>query len=272
MSTRLGVGPAFASLVIGFLAAAYFAGALSLVAQQNPFDTVVDARMGRRLFQAECGRCHGDDAKGNDEAGGPDLTTGVFNHASTDTGLFEVVRDGVSGTTMVGISWAPEDEIWQIVTYLNSLSINPDNYDLPGSVESGELLFNAKGECSNCHMVDGVGGRLGPDLSSVATRRRPEELRVDLTYPNETVEPRWWTMRVTQSDGTVIEGLRMNEDTFSLRVMDENENLWHFSKHEIRSSEREESSTMPSVSETLTTTEVDDLVAYLFSLRKESSR
>ena len=62
----------------------------------------------------------------------------------------------------------------------------------------------------------------------------------------------------------------MNEDTFTLRIMDENENLWHFSKGQIRSSERIETSTMPSASETLSASEVDDLVAYLFSLRKES--
>ena len=62
----------------------------------------------------------------------------------------------------------------------------------------------------------------------------------------------------------------MNEDTFTLRIMDGQENLWHFSKSEIRSSERIETSTMPSVGETLSPSEVDDLIAYLFSLRKES--
>ena len=77
-------------------------------------------------------------------------------------------------------------------------------------------------------------------------------------------------MKVTRADGSVVEGLRMNEDTFTLRIMDENENLWHFAKSQIRSSERIETSTMPSASETLSAAEVDDLVAYLFSLRKES--
>ena len=57
-------------LVIGLVGAASPADA-----QENPFDTTVDARMGRRVFRAECGRCHGRDAKGNDETGAPDLTT-----------------------------------------------------------------------------------------------------------------------------------------------------------------------------------------------------
>ena len=119
-------------------------------------------------------------------------------------------------------------------------------------------------------MVGGSGGRLGPDLSTVGNRRDPDELKEDLIEPNETVLPRWWTMKVTRADGSVAEGLRMNEDTFTLRIMDKDENLWHFSKSQIRSSERIETSTMPSASETLSASEVDDLVAYLFSLRKES--
>ena len=259
------------SLLIGsFLVISVCGTAAPANAQENPFDTTVDARMGRRVFRAECGRCHGRDAKGNDETGAPDLTTGRFATASTDAGLFEVIRDGIPGTTMVGISWAPDQAIWQVVTYINSLTINPGDYDLPGRAANGQNIFNGKGNCSSCHMVGGSGGRLGPDLSTVANRRKPEELKTDLTDPDETVEPRWWTMKLTRSDGSVVEGLRMNEDTFTLRIMDGQENLWHFSKSEIRSSERIETSTMPSVGETLSPSEVDDLIAYLFSLRKES--
>jgi putative heme-binding domain-containing protein len=239
-------------------------------AQKNPFDTEVDERIGARVFLSECGRCHGRDAKGNDETGAPDLTRGRFKSASTDQGLFQVIRDGIPGTAMVGIGWAPEPTIWQVVAYVNSLRIDPGDYDLPGSVERGRDLFRGKGNCASCHMVQGSGGRLGPDLSTVANRRKPDELRTDLTDPDETVEPRWWTLKVSRADGSIVEGLRMNEDTFTLRIMDARENLWHFSKGELRSMERIETSSMPSVAETLTASEVDDLVAYLFSLRKES--
>ena len=118
-------------------------------------------------------------------------------------------------------------------------------------------------------MVNGVGGRLGPDLSTVANRRDPDELRSDLVNPDEDVAPRWWTVRVTRADGSLVEGLRMNEDTFSVRIMDSDENLWHFMKSGIRASERVTTSTMPSY-DNLTQSEMDDLVAYLFSLRRES--
>jgi putative heme-binding domain-containing protein len=94
----------------------------------------------------------------------------------------------------------------------------------------------------------------------------------DLVSPEDEVEPRWWTVTVTQADGTVVEGLRMDEDTFTIRLMDQDERLWAFSKTDIRSYDRMENSTMPNYEETLTAGEIDDLVAYLFSLRKESSQ
>ncbi len=259
-----------ASLIAGFLVLGTFGIRKPAEAQENPFATEVDERIGERVFLAECGRCHGQDAKGNDETGAPDLTRGRFRNASTDAGLFQVIRDGIPGTAMIGIGWAPDTTIWQIVAYVNTLRIDPGDYDLPGSVDQGRQIFNGKGDCASCHMVDGAGGRLGPDLSAVANRRKPEELKTDLTDPDETVEPRWWTLKVTRADGSVVEGLRMNEDTFTLRIMDAGENLLHFSKKELRSVQRIETSTMPIVTGALTASEVDDLVAYLFSLRKES--
>ena len=242
---------------------------MPVAAQENRFDTTVDVRMGQRLFRAQCGRCHGRDATGNDETGAPDLTTGTFANASSDEGLFQVIREGIDGTAMIGISPRASDQtVWQIVSYVNSLNLDPEDYNLPGNVNTGQQIYNGKGNCANCHMVNGTGGRRGPDLSTVANRREPDELHTDLLSPNEHVEPRWWTIRVTREDGSVIEGLRMNEDTFTLRIMDENENLWHFSKSQIRSSERIMTTTMPSYDNTLTANEVDDLVAYLFSLRR----
>lgn len=237
-------------------------------AQENPYDTVVDRTMGQRAFQAQCGRCHGRDAKGAGEAGAPDLTDNI--EANTDQALFSVIREGIEGTAMVGISpHASEQTVWQIVTFLNSLSLDPSDYDPPGDVDLGRHVYDTKGTCGTCHRVRGEGGRLGPDLTAIGSRLDPDELRTALTDPDDRVTPRWWTMRVTRADGSVVEGLRMNEDTFTLRIIDKDENLWHFSKREIRSSERIKTSTMPAT-QNLTASELDDLVTYLFSLQKES--
>jgi cytochrome c oxidase cbb3-type subunit 3 len=238
-------------------------------AQENPFETLIDVRMGERVFRAQCGRCHGRDARGNDETGAPDLTTGQFSRVSSDAGMFGVIRDGIENTAMIGISpRASEQTVWQIVSYINSLNLDPGDYNLPGDAARGEQVY-VGANCSSCHMIRGEGGRTGPDLSTVGSRLDPDELATSLTDPSAEVAPRWWTMRITRPDGSTIEGLRMNEDTFTVRIMDDDENLWSFMKSEIRSSERITTSTMPAA-DSLTESAVDDLVAYLFSLRRES--
>ena len=156
--------------------------------------------------------------------------------------------------------------IWQVVTYLRSLS-TPADVALAGDEAAGERLFFGKGDCVGCHMVSGRGGRLGPNLTAVGTSRSPDELKTDLLDPSATVRPRWWTVRVVREDGSRVQGLRIGDDTFSVRLMDEDEELWSFSKKELRSVETVESSTMPSYTDTLTASEIDDLVAYLFTRR-----
>ncbi|MBL4819459.1 MAG: c-type cytochrome [Gammaproteobacteria bacterium] len=236
----------------------------------NLYNTAVDVRVGGRYFQRQCSRCHGADAKGTDETGAPDLT-GTISRASTDFGIYNIIRKGIQGTAMLPVpADTPDPKVWQLVAYINSLRINPANIDLTGSPDAGQSLFTSKGSCSDCHMIGGTGGRRGPDLSLVGQRLDPDELKIAMTNPDELVDPRWWTMRITQKNGSVVEGLRMEEDTFSLRVIDENADLWSFRKNEIQSYERVETSTMPSYTQTLTEGEIDDLVAYLFSLRKDN--
>lgn len=236
----------------------------------NLYNTSYDINAGERYFERQCSRCHGFDAKGDDETGGPDLT-GRLTRASTNVGVYNIIREGIPGTAMLALGAnLPQAQVWQLVAYIDSLRTDPANIDLPGSATAGNSLFSGKGDCNSCHMVNGQGGRQGPDLSRVGERRDPEELLSDLLSPHEDVAPRWWTMQVTTSDGIRREGLRMNEDSFSLRIMDDEANLWSFSKSQLESFERVEESTMPSYSQTLNDGEIDDLVAYLFSLRKEN--
>ena len=233
------------------------------------YNTAVDIRMGNRYFERQCSRCHGFDARGNDETGAPDLT-GTLRRASSDAGIFNIIREGIPGTAMLPVAAdVPNPTVWQLVAYINSLRYDPASVDLAGNASSGADLFGGKGECSNCHMVNGQGGRLGPDLSRVGENQTPEDLLQSMLDPDAAVAPRWWTIQVAGRDGEVREGFRMNEDSFSLRIMDIDANLWSFQKRDIESYERSEQSTMPGYGRALSDNELDDLVAYLFSLRRE---
>jgi cytochrome c oxidase cbb3-type subunit III len=233
------------------------------------FNTEMDVRLGQRYFERQCSRCHGFDAKGNDETGAPDLT-GTLRRATTDAGIFNIIRGGITGTAMIGVTAdVPDSTVWQLVAYINSLRYDPASVELAGSADAGQRLFRGKGDCSSCHMVNGEGGRMGPDLSRVGENRTPDDLQMAILAPSDEVAPRWWTLRITGPDGVMREGFRMNEDSFSLRIMDDDENLWSFRKSQIQSYERVEESTMPSYEQSLSESELDDLIAYLFSLRRQ---
>jgi len=231
----------------------------------NVFTTARDVQTGGVMFDRHCSRCHGIGATGGER--GPDLTRG-FRRASTDAGLFGVIRGGVPDTEMRGIAAGQSDQtVWQIVAYLRSLT-GGMRVEVPGDATAGAQVY-ARSECAGCHVVDGVGGRDGPDLSSVGSRRSPTELRTDLVDPDEDVEPEWWTMRVVHRDGTRVEGRRMGEGTYSVRILDAEGRMWSLQKRDLAESERVETSTMPSYRDRLTPQQLQDLVAYLYGLTRE---
>lgn len=237
----------------------------------NLYNTGVDIRLGERYFQRQCSRCHGPDARGDDETGAPDLT-GNLSRASSDAGIFTIIRQGIAGTAMLPVPGeTPDATVWQLVAFINSLRNDPANIDLPGSPARGQAIYRSLDmDCARCHMIDGNGGRQGPDLSRIGDELTPDQIKLALTDPDAEVDPRWWTLRVTQKNGEQLQGLRMNEDTFGLRLMDDSANLWSFRKNQLESYQRLETSTMPGYVQLLTDSELDDLVAYLFSLRKEN--
>ncbi len=240
---------------------------LSAQEEDNPFTTAMDVRTGRQLFTRQCSVCHGVRATGGDV--GPDLTTGAFEHASTDAGLFSVISDGIPDTPMAGLNRNRSDQaVWQLVAYVRSLSGSGERVAVAGDATAGERLYLGMGNCSSCHRIDSEGGRHGPDLTTIGDRRSPEQLLSDLVDPDERVQPAWWTMRVTHLDGTRVEGLRMNEGTYSVRILDSDDNLWSLQKRDLRESERIETSSMPSYTGTLTAGQLEDLVAYLYGLSR----
>jgi cytochrome c oxidase cbb3-type subunit 3 len=237
---------------------------LSGQAGANVYTTARDVQAGETQFDRHCSRCHGIGGTGGER--GPDLTRG-FQRASTDAGLFGVVRDGVPDTEMRGIARDQSDQtVWQIVAYLRSLT-GGIRVDVPGDATAGMRVYARVG-CAECHAIGGVGGLDGPDLSVVGSRRSPEELRSDLIDPDERVDPDWWTMRVTHRDGTRVEGRRMGEGTYSVRILDSEGRMWSFQKRDLVESERVETSTMPSYRGRLTAMELQDLVAYLYGLTR----
>jgi cytochrome c1 len=80
---------------------------------------------------------------------------------------------------------------------------------------------------------------------------------------------RYWPVTLTLADGTSVQGVVLNEDSYSIQVIDEEERLLSYTKKLLKEVRRGQVSSMPTFQDDLTDAEVDDLVAYLASLKRK---
>jgi putative heme-binding domain-containing protein len=154
------------------------------------------------------------------------------------------------------------------LVYLSLVAAQDPADRAPEGANAGKLLFEGKGRCLTCHSVADAGGSLGPDLSWIGILRTPESLRRSLTDPGGQISRRYFTLVVETKDGNKFEGLRLNEDDFSIQIRDTRGDLKSFRKDDLKDLRREPRSLMPSYDRELSATEVDRLVAYLRTLRR----
>jgi cytochrome c oxidase cbb3-type subunit III len=234
---------------------------------------------GASLFRGNCSPCHGLSAKGGGR--GPDLTSGYFAHGGRDKEIFDTIMQGVPGTDMPANTFE-DSETWAIIAYIRSVS-GGGHRTVPGDVAKGKAIFSGTGNCSQCHMVNGVGGRLGPDLSRVGVARSPAYLVESIRDPskelsNGMLDPNrfyglpmlYERVTVVTTSGEKIVGVPKNEDTFSIQMLDQDEHLRLFLKKDLKDVVEERKSLMPAYTEDmLNAAELQDLVAYLASLGRK---
>jgi putative heme-binding domain-containing protein len=232
--------------------------------RKNPFTGNAEAiNFGRSLFRMNCALCHGIAARGGR---GPDLTSGRWTHGDNDAAIFRTITKGVPGTEMTPADMR-EDEVWMIVAFLRSLTVT-SSAPITGNREAGEKLFFSEANCAQCHMVRGKGGRLGPDLSRIGSARSVAHLIESIREPNKEIPRGYETVIAVTKEGKRIVGVRKNEDTFSLQLMDHTEKLHLFLKKDLREVISQPNSLMPGYNERmLDEKKLQDLLAYMISLR-----
>lgn len=232
---------------------------------------------GERQFRTHCARCHGMDGAGGE---GPSLARPFLTRVRDDTGLASLITNGIPGTGMPRTWLLSAAEIEQLVSYVRFLGRTP-NEPLTGSPERGRELFESKGGCSTCHTVGGFGTNLGPDLSAVGARRGAGYLYESLIDPGAalpeglTVLPVGFAdflpVRIVTRAGVEMTGMRVNEDSYTIQLRDEDGEVHSLRKLELEALEKQfDKSLMPNYRGTFSDAEMDDLVAYLASLRGQS--
>lgn len=254
-----------------------------LMAQEkNPYagDAKV-AKLGEYQFRSNCAFCHGLGARGGGR--GPDLTRAQKHHGNTDAEIFHNIHDGIAGTAMpaatnggIGVGMSDE-EIWQVVNYLRSVEKKATAAETGDSSRGKELFYGNTVGCSTCHMVNGKGGRLGPDLTTTGASRSVEYLMDSVRVPSRRLaqglsEPlkdfaqEYETAVAVTPDGSLVEGVILNEDSFTVQMMDRNEQLHFFEKTKLRSYQKSRASLMPVYDDkSLPEKDLKDLIAFLLA-------
>src|SRR6267154_1629695 len=239
------------------------------------------AKLGEFEFRANCAFCHGLGARGGGR--GPDLTRAKKRHGSTDSDLFRTINEGVPGTAMppngatqqgVGMT---EEEIWQVISYIRSVQVKAPA-QLAGNAVHGKELFYGRAACSTCHMIHGNGGRLGPDLSTTGSARSTEYLVESVRSPSRRLaqgiseamkefSQEYETVTVVTADGTKFLGVVLNEDHFTLQMIDTREQMHLFEKDRLRSFEKSRESLMPAYDQKmLHDKDMQDVIAYVLAV------
>ena len=249
---------------------AFVCGAIGLIAlggrvnaqQQTGQYEQADIEYGLVVYRAQCATCHGDNGDG---VPGVDLRSGQLRHAATDRELRRVISDGIPGTGMPPFNLDPAESAG-IMAYLRNMNFEADAVAL-GNTARGRTVFEGKGECARCHRVKGQGPRLAPELTAIGAMRAPSALQRSLLDPTGSMRPINRPVVVVTRDGERVTGRRLNEDTYTVQLIDGQERLRSFDKADLREYTILTESPMPSYEDRLSPQELADLLAYLISLK-----
>ena len=223
----------------------------------------VDIEYGALLYGMHCINCHGENG---DLLPQINLRSGAFPNSPGDRELGENIRNGIPGTAMIANAY-DDSEITALVAYVRNIATVAPNSIVLGDSVRGQALFEGEGACTDCHRVNGRGPRFAPDLSSIGATRTASQLERTLAGGDSSLIPINRPVRIVTSDGTVINGRRLNEDRYTVQLVDETERLRSLVKADLEEYTVLETSAHPAYGEIFDETDRADLLAYLLSLK-----
>jgi putative heme-binding domain-containing protein len=237
--------------------------AAALVAQAPLHDAQypdADIAYGAKLYTEKCVNCHGTTG---DAIGGVNLRSGKFRNAVIDRDLERFIRAGSpAGMPAFMLDNA---EMAGIIAYLRNMNAFDSSVVKTGDAARGQTVVEGKGNCTSCHRIGATGSRVAPNLSEIGSARSAGSIQRSLVDPTGQMMPINRPVRAVRKDGTTVAGRRLNEDTYSVQVLDDRGQLHSLLKSDLREFTIGAVSPMPSYKSTLTESDIADVVAYLLS-------
>jgi cytochrome c oxidase cbb3-type subunit 3 len=220
---------------------------------------------GRALYRSNCAFCHGLTGRGGR---GPNLVAG---ERKSDEQIGKIIKNGVPGSTMPAFSGFEPDEIGKLIAFLHHLAGTEGATEkITGNAVQGRQVYERSG-CMNCHQIGTEGSTFGPDLTRIGRSRSLHYLMESILEPSADIPENYEGVTVVEKDGKRITGVRVNEDTFSVQLRLPSQAYRSFLKDEVKEVVPQKQSLMPAY-KNMPKTDLDNLVAYLSSLRGETPK
>lgn len=251
------------SVMAAFLAILISNSALARQASQKGAKTpsAASVESGRRTFGSICASCHGLDGKGGER--GPDIATRPEVTRLSDEETMKVLRAGIPEKGMPPFAELGSFKLMALLSYIRTLQGKGTQAQVAGDADKGKQLFSGKAGCSACHMVNGRGGFLGPELSAYGGNHSAAEIRAAIVNPKERADGRHGPAELITRDGQSYSGVVRNEDNFSVQLQSSDGAFHFFSKADLEAIHRKEPLMPADYSSKLSAAELDALVAYL---------
>ena len=220
---------------------------------------------GRKTFESNCALCHGLNGKGGEHA--PDIATRPAIVKLSDGEILQVLREGKPQAGMPPFAGLGTTKLAGILNYLRFLQGKRKTPMLMVDTEKGKEVFFGKGGCSECHMVHGSGGFLGPDLSDYGASHSVDEIRSAIVSADKRPVIHKGLAKATTSEGRQISGLVRNEDNLSVQLQAQDGTFYSLEKSDLSELTFDSEPLMSdNYGAKLSKSELDQLVDYLSSI------
>ncbi len=215
----------------------------------------------QQTYVTRCVGCHGDDGRGTDQ--GPALAGSPSVRARSAQSLRAVIRNGVPSAGMPAFDFPP-DTIDALATMIASWNAVAAQASVPGDAAAGRRFFAGTGQCVSCHLAQGEGSAIGPDLSDIALTSTVSEIRDALLNPDARIAPGYGMVSARLRDGRTLRGFARSRSSFDVAIQDLAGAFHTLSFDNVVSITEEKTSHMAAVK--ASADELRDVIAYLSTM------